>query len=134
MFCSHYQLSPVYSINYLEPDTLQSFSYIRQLKAKWELPVTQSEIVTKRCQKVVQALAVSVEIPQHVTSNSICQKTNYRINLTWIFRLYGATSVCFSCRNFFRRSVKSKRKTVLKCIRNSLSPCQFNKFTRNECK
>ena len=52
-----------------------------------------------------------------------------------VFKMYGATSICFACRNFFRTSVKGKMKTALKCImKNPVSLCLINKSTRTECK
>ena len=52
-----------------------------------------------------------------------------------VFKMYGAKSICFPCRNFFRTSVKGKMKTALKCImKNPVSLCLINKSTRTECK
>merc|ERR550517_611578 len=48
------------------------------------------------------------------------------------YRLYGARSVCYSCRIFFRRAVKSSQSFT--CKKGSISPCTFDKFTRNHCK
>lgn len=48
------------------------------------------------------------------------------------YRLYGAKSVCYSCRIFFRRAVKSSQTFI--CKKGSTLPCTFDKFTRNHCK
>ena len=45
-------------------------------------------------------------------------------------RYYGATSVCYSCRIFFRRVVASKQ--TFNCIGHN--NCQVDKQTRNNCK
>jgi len=48
------------------------------------------------------------------------------------YRLYGAKMVCYSCRIFFRRTVKANKS--MKCIQNVKEPCSFNKLTRNRCR
>ena len=48
-----------------------------------------------------------------------------------IYRFYGASSVCTSCRIFLRRLVTSKE--TFKC-RIGSSACNFDKSTRNHCK
>jgi len=49
------------------------------------------------------------------------------------YRFYGASSVCYSCRIFFRRIVTSKQK--FKCINGSeSSPCTIDRLSRNHCK
>ena len=54
---------------------------------------------------------------------------------TKVQNMYGATSVCFACRNFFRTCVNNENKTELKCIRkNPVSRCPINKSTRKDCK
>jgi len=49
-----------------------------------------------------------------------------------VCRLYGATTVCYSCRIFFRRTVKSKQE--LKCARGAQDLCNFDKSTRSSCR
>ena len=54
---------------------------------------------------------------------------------TKVQNMYGATSVCFACRNFFRTCLNGEKKTELKCIRkNPVSRCPINKSTRKDCK
>jgi len=50
------------------------------------------------------------------------------------YRFYGASSVCYSCRIFFRRVVTAKQE--FKCNRNGTKTkmCSFDKNTRNQCK
>ena len=79
-----------------------------------------------------------------MTTCSVCQ--DQASNLRWFLaddlmtkwmmnnnhcRYYGASSVCTSCRVFFRRTVISKHQ--YKCI-NGTSTCVVNKETRAYCK
>merc|ERR1711970_246007 len=48
------------------------------------------------------------------------------------YRLYGATTVCYSCRIFFRRTVKTKHN--LTCAVGGEELCTFDKTTRNKCR
>eukprot|EP00090_Calanus_glacialis_P015190 TRINITY_DN24045_c0_g1_i1.p1 TRINITY_DN24045_c0_g1~~TRINITY_DN24045_c0_g1_i1.p1 ORF type:complete len:419 (+),score=84.64 TRINITY_DN24045_c0_g1_i1:22-1257(+) len=48
------------------------------------------------------------------------------------YRLYGATTVCYSCRIFFRRTVKGRQK--LNCLNAEDVLCSFDKLTRNKCR
>ena len=47
-------------------------------------------------------------------------------------RLYGAETVCHSCRIFFRRIVQAKK--TLTCIMGGSGKCSFDKLTRNKCR
>ena len=47
-----------------------------------------------------------------------------------LFRFYGAASVCYSCRIFFRRVVTTKQE--LSCTLSG--SCLIDKLSRNHCK
>ena len=51
-----------------------------------------------------------------------------------IFRFYGASSVCYSCRIFFRRVVTAKQEFKCHASGPKKKMCSFDRFTRNQCK
>jgi len=50
------------------------------------------------------------------------------------YRFYGASSVCYSCRIFFRRVVTAKQEFKCHGSGTKKKMCSFDKLTRNQCK
>jgi len=50
------------------------------------------------------------------------------------YRFYGASSVCYSCRIFFRRVVTAKQEFKCHASGPKKKMCSFDRFTRNQCK